>query len=562
MPSFIAFVTCLVALVGCDANQIESSPPSAAGGSGPVAPPSAAETNGADLRRLGLFELPLVPVGRPEPSDRALLMAAVTRYRDGLKPNVARDRVEPIVAFTDAHPDSAWTPALLVNLGSIYRQTGHFSKALDAWQRAWSLAREAEDADGRAVGDAALGHLSQLLAYLGRQDELRQLLAAVANRPIRGTAAELVSESARGLADMRAQPELSFKCGPFALSRILQYHNAAPSQRSLELLQAAHSTAHGLSLSDVRAISERAGMHYQMAFRSPGAAVVIPAVAHWKVGHYAALVDRELDRFRIEDATFGEDIRMSERTLDEEASGYFMIPPGALPEGWRAVSAAEGGKVWGRGDTGNNKDNGATGAGDAMAATPGGATCPAGCTTWNVEPMVVSLALQDIPIGRASAVGPAVLFDLHYSQRDVQQPQLFNYVNLGRKWTTSWLSYVTDNGNVNGTVDLYRRGGGDETFAFDSNANTSKRGAFSQTTITRVLDALGNTSAFIRQFADGSSEEFSESFGTKFFMTKVIDPQANAVTIQYDAMVRITSISDALGQVTTLSYELASDPLK
>ncbi|HEY2732477.1 MAG TPA: cysteine peptidase family C39 domain-containing protein, partial [Polyangiales bacterium] len=509
MPRFIAFLACVVALVGGDADRIESVPQ--AGHSAPVLPPSAAEAQPSDFLRLGLFELPLVPIGQADPAEHLPLMAAVTRYAAVQKQRAGRERVEPLVAFIDAHPDSAWTPAVLVNLGVIYRQTGHFSKALDAWQRAWSLARDAEDEDGRAVADAALGHLSQLLAYLGRQAELQQLLAAVEPRSIRGTAAELVSESARGLADMRSQPELSFKCGPFALSRILQYRNAVPPRSSLESLQAAHSTARGLSLSDVRAIAERAGMHYQMAFRSPGATVVVPAVAHWKVGHYAAVVDREQDRYRIEDATFGEDIRMSPQTLDDEASGYFLIPAGALPEGWRTVSAAEGGRVWGRGDTGNNKDNGATGAADAMAATPGGATCPAGCTTWNVEPMVVSLALQDIPIGRASAVGPAVLFDLHYSQRDVQQPQLFNYVNLGRKWTTSWISYVTDNGNVNGTVDLYRRGGGDETFAFDPSANTSRPGPFSQTTITRVLDAAGNTSAFTRQLPDGSSEEFGRA---------------------------------------------------
>jgi RHS repeat-associated protein len=515
-----------------------------------------------ELARVGLFALPLVPLGETSATESQALARALIAYEAAVAESGARDAVGPLVGFLDTHPSSVWQPALLVNLGTIYRQTGHFSEAYDSWQHAWQLTEHLTDEHGRALGDAAVGHLTQLQAYLGRKEELEPLLAQLQTRPLRGTAAELVSESARGLADMLSAPELSFKCGPFALSRILQYQQRAASQSSLDRLHAAHSTSKGLSLTAVRALSQQAGMNYQMVFRTPGAVVVLPAVAHWKVGHYAAIVDRERGRYRVQDSTFGEDIRMSPQTLDEQASGYFLIPSGSLPDGYRAVSAAEGGGIWGRGDTGNNKDNGATGASEGAGLSPQGSSCPAGCTAWNVEPMVVSLALHDVPVGHSTAVGPAVRFDLHYSQRDVQQPQLFNYANLGRKWTTSWLSYVTDNDNVNGTVELYRRGGGNETFAFDPSTDVSKPGPFSQTVITRSRDASGHATKFSRQFSDGSREEFEQAFGTKYFMTAVVDPYGNAARIQYDATMRMTTLTDALGQITTLSYELDSDPLK
>ena len=45
-------------------------------------------------------------------------------------------------------------------------------------------------------------------------------------------------------------------------------------------------------------------------------------------------------------------------------------------------------------------------------------------------------------------------------------------------------------------------------------------------------------------------------------MTQIVDPAGNAVAIGYDASFRVTTITDALGQVTTVSYELADDPLK
>ncbi|MGH7326971.1 MAG: hypothetical protein ACREJX_01345, partial [Polyangiaceae bacterium] len=123
----------------------------------------------------------------------------------------------------------------------------------------------------------------------------------------------------------------------------------------------------------------------------------------------------ELGRYRVEDPTFGENVRMQAATLDQEASGYFLVPSGPLPKGWRSVSVAEGEKVWGRGDTGTNKDNGDTGSGP----------CSGGCTTWSIEPMVVGLALHDIPVGYKPPVGPQVRFEMVYSHRDVQQPAIF-----------------------------------------------------------------------------------------------------------------------------------------
>src|SRR5207302_4108643 len=44
--------------------------------------------------------------------------------------------------------------------------------------------------------------------------------------------------------------------------------------------------------------------------------------------------------------------------------------------------------------------------------------------------------------------------------------------------------------------------------------------------------------------------------------TQWIDPQGNAVAINYDSNFRITRIIDALGQVSTISYESPDDPLK
>ena len=44
--------------------------------------------------------------------------------------------VAPLEAFLSKHLRSAWTAALLTNLGTVYRRTGYFSKAHAAWEHA------------------------------------------------------------------------------------------------------------------------------------------------------------------------------------------------------------------------------------------------------------------------------------------------------------------------------------------------------------------------------------------------------------------------------------------
>ena len=58
--------------------------------------------------------------------------------------------------------------------------------------------------------------------------------------------------------------------------------------------------------------------------------------------------------------------------------------------------------------------------------------------------MLVSLNINDEPVGYSPPVGPAVRFIVRYNQREARQPLNLNYSNFGPKWTFDWLSYITD----------------------------------------------------------------------------------------------------------------------
>jgi hypothetical protein len=90
-------------------------------------------------------------------------------------------------------------------------------------------------------------HLSQLEAYLGRKETLAPLLQEVRARPAHGSAAELISESSSCLADMLTIPELAFKFGPSALSKILTVKQTADVARSRNRVPSINPSSFGLN---------------------------------------------------------------------------------------------------------------------------------------------------------------------------------------------------------------------------------------------------------------------------------------------------------------------------
>lgn len=187
-----------------------------------------------------------------------------------------------------------------------------------------------------------------------------------------------------------------------------------------------------------------------------------------------------------------------------------------------------------------------------------------GMAHYGVHAMLASLSIQDTPIGYNPARGPAANFSVTYNQRDVHQPYVFTYSNLGPKWTFNWLSYVTDDPNdAAGDASVYVSGGGVEAYSgFDSGSQSYLLDPQSHAVLIRI-----SSSSYERRFPDGSKQVFALPDGAsryprKVFMTQVVDPTGNAVTISFDSSFRVTALSDALGYITSISYDLADDPLK
>jgi YD repeat-containing protein len=145
---------------------------------------------------------------------------------------------------------------------------------------------------------------------------------------------------------------------------------------------------------------------------------------------------------------------------------------------------------------------------------------------------------------------------LKHIPRRSQQPYAGGYT----------MSYITDDPTDGAQpVAVYIRGGGQETYTgYDPTTATYAPHRDSRAVIARVSSS---PIRYERRLGDGSVEVYAQpdgalSFPRRVFLTQSIDPQGQALSLTHDASLRLVAVTDAIGQVTTLSYELPGDPLK
>ncbi len=533
------------------------------------------EPTDKEIFRVHFFEEPLVPMeGKAFSEENKALVYALVAFSQRKSP----DDFTTITKFLKEYPQSRWRGALLANLGIVYRRTGYYNEAMDAWQEAWDLMKVQNDHKVKVLADRVLSELLLINAWVGRAAKIESLLKEIANRIIEGPAGSRVVIIRQALWTMKNKPGISFKCGPYALNKIFTIKDSTkPFNENFMEVQ---STGKGFSLAELEKMAQDAGLDYQMAFRKAGADVIVNSVIHWKLNHYSALVKKDSLHYKCEDATmgtvYGQQFWLTPAALDSSASGYFLVPNKPLPAGWRKVMQDEGSKVFGKGveppDDGKHisscdPQSGGGCCGGSGAGGSGGGAGPsneAGMAQSNVHLGAVSLHIFDRPLFYIPPRGPSIMWDLDYHHRDSYQPANFSYSNMGPKWTFEWLSYVQDDpNNPSANADVYLMGGGARSFtSFNSGTQSYAPELQSNDVLVRIC-----ATCYELRHSDGSKEVYARPDGStvsgrKIFLTKKVDAAGNTITILYDANLRITALQDAIGQVTTLSYQNASDIYK
>jgi len=524
----------------------------------------------AEIFALHVFSDPLVPIGRTTAEDNAAVAQAITDFcvsghLEGL---------HHLQHYVDSHPKSPWRAAIELNLGTEYEDGGFYGKAFKSLYHSWVAARGATEEHQSSIAEAAFGKLATLYASLGSAQALQALLGEAKGRKIHGSASQMVRIAELELHGLLVRPDHGYNCGGIALDRLGKMLDK--NRKTTAIFVDPPEGAIGYTLIDMQKVAAENSLQLRIVKREKGASFPMPSIIHWKVGHYSTLIERSGKSYLIRDTNVGHDRWISEEALDEETSGYALVPKNRSFIGWNEIAQTEARKVWGGcHPTAPNTDNcpqceggsgdsggGCTGCGEGQSSDP------TAMAQYSIQFALANLHIFDTPISYNAPYGPSVQIQVDYNHRDAAQPSTFNFSNFGKQWTFTWLSYVTDynNSTTDASESIYLRGGGVRRFSFFSGSNVSSPNFEDYSVLTRVTTSPVR---YERTFPDGSKEVYTftntsapSNSPRNIFLTQLVDPQGNSVTINYDSNFRIIQIVDADGQTTTFAYGNSSDIYK
>ncbi len=461
---------------------------------------------------------------------------------EGWRDREAFPLTERYLKNQEGSPEAA---ALAVSLGIARYEKGYFSKSIEALQSAWVSTVDSKDPVVYGLANEAGIRLAGLLARVGRQAELESVLKVLNQRQVRGPLRQHLQVANEALVSMQIMPEHAFKCGPLALLTLRDLWKIGPD--GVASLRAAESTPAGFTLEAVADMAAAAKVEVKMAYRPKGAALVAPAVVHWRADHYAAIVEKRGDQWLVRDPTFAQDFLVSSAALDDEASGYFLIA-GDLPPGWRAVTSEESTTIFGRGAPSGSSPE------DAGRRRP----CP-GMAGYSISDFLVSLEVTDTPVSYQPPFGPAVNFTLSYNQRGTFNFEGEGISHLGPQWTLNWFSYMEAVDSAS-NQRLYTDDGRIELYSV-ADMSSGKPHYLSGGRVTGFGTVA---SPYQLNNPDGSRKVFGKIIAgsgpyPKHLLSKIVDRFGNEVVLGYDSSNRLETVSDALGQVSRFYYADTAD---
>jgi RHS repeat-associated protein len=497
----------------------------------------------SEISLVRLFPFGLVPMQtKAIDGENKALSTALTAY----KKRAEQDDVSMLKKFLADFPHSRWRPSLEVNLGLKRYQAGYFSESLDNWKSAWNLSKDGKGSPQTNVANEALAQLIQIESCLGQKADLESSLKIALARHLKGANNDKVQRARKALSVMNHNPGVAYKCGPHALMSLIP--GKVITQPANEILYKSKSSSKGTNLYELESLAHQVGLNYKMAKRSPGSEIIVPCVIHFKVGHFAAISALNQGRYRSQDPTFGQggNIALSNNAIETESDGYFLIPEGKLPSGWSTVSQTEGETVWGKGYGNPAAPKGPCqdqqGMDSSCSSCAGGDSGDGGMARASTWSMQGTLHIGDTPLTYSPPVGRAIDFSITYDA-DEEEDMAGISTNLGTDARLNWVSFLELDSSSNATIVFGQ--GGSEYYPYPYTSNL-------YTNANLVNTAPG---VYQRQLRDGSIEIFNQQDGAgRIFMTQVVDPIGNSVYLTYDTNFRLTTVTDAIGQASTLAY--------
>ena len=457
----------------------------------------------------------------------------------------------------EKYPDSPWAAEAVLHIGCDAHYTGQYSVAESSfnWIREKFKGKDHEGAK-KLVNKATL-RLGVVKASQNNFDEAGKHFTELAKSSTDWRDRTYASHWIQRLSRYKASKLAMLNCGSLALAHVLEKQGKL--QEAGIVREMRPSSSSGYSIQDLEEIAAGYGFEFtglrvsdnEMSQLPLPAIVHINARAQGDSGHYWILDKVGSDELEFFDPQAGRRFVQSYKEFGAQWDGIALVlrSRGITTGVGQMLTQAEQETFYGgccgvpppEDDLGEDDEDEDEDEEEEEEEDP----CAEGAPTWSVNVLTMNLYMADIPLWYENPVGPGVRISISYNS----QSAIAYHQPFGNKWQFNYGSYlVVDTG---GQVTVFMPDGRRDVYSPNgAGGYSSELGKFN--TLTKIAE-----NHFVLKLQDDSSYEYDIPAGTTSlqpFLVKLKDRYGQALTFGYDSEVRFSTITDALGRVTTISY--------
>ncbi|WP_027708445.1 RHS repeat-associated core domain-containing protein [Zooshikella ganghwensis] len=446
------------------------------------------------------------------------------------------------------YPNSPWTGEAILHMGCEARFNGRYNEAKSTFLEVIDRYRSQSYVGAKWLGDKAVSRLAVLNVLENNLDEALKLFSDLQQNSVDWRLRTYASGWIMRLSQQKANRLALLDCGTRALAHMLEQDGKAESAKAVLAEQA--TSLQGHSIADLTDLAAEHG--YQVNARQLAIGdlshIPLPAVVQIdrsgnSTGHYWILEKVTAEGVTLHDPQMGRRFEQTLAEFDREWGGHTLVFGGhteSLPG--LALNDSQMADIYG-GCCGVQRPE--SNLGEPDNGEPDEEDCAQGAPIWKVNMANMNLFMKDIPLWYKPAIGPAVSLQLNYNaQSAIAQNEPF-----GNKWSFNYGSYlVVDPGKA---VTVFMPDGARHVYVRkDDGSYTAPYGVYNQ--LLRHSEHH-----FELTLPSGQVYEYNLPAGTDSmqpFLVAIKDPYGQQLSFAYNAQVKLATITDALGQTTTLTY--------
>jgi YD repeat-containing protein len=465
-----------------------------------------------------------------------------------------RAAVQLLKQHITAHPQSPWISEAVLHLGCDAQYNGRYVEAQRHFERILKDNQGNSHPGAKAMIDKAKLRLAVLKGFQNNLPEAENLFRDLYKNAGDWRERTYAGHWIQRIGKMKKSGKVALNCGNQALAALLERDGRRDEADSV--LKISSPSDKGQSLLELEKGAARVG--YPLVARSfeigDADALAAPAIVHLPAensgdsGHYWLFEGKEGDSLKFFDPQAGKYFIQTADEFSEQWDGIALVKKedaGGEPLGKEMSGAIFGGCC---GVPRAEEDLGCPDGKCKQGPSMNGGT-PDGSPTWTVNMINMNFYMTDIPLWYKSPIGPAVEIQLSYNS----QSAIALHEPFGNKWQFNYSSYLVV--DTAGEVTVFMPDGRRDVFR-PNNPSNPAAGYQRPYRVYNTLTYLG-PNLFELRLPEGVVYRYAIPGGTSSlqpFLVEIRDTHNQKLTFTYNASVQLTSITDAAGKVTTLTY--------